>query len=196
LLASLIYLGAVILSPRRHPHYLTPVVVLLLYQLPMRPTRVTWFWCVFLVLLIYGILPNPRPEPDQRTREFGAATQMVFTNERDAVDNADLLYSVLTIPPWRTESNWGPGRHAWVLYSAYSDELPEAVPPGVHLLFTHHPEPWDGFHLVTDNGTSFLYEQPAGWLDEQNKRGGCTTCWGSLLKVPFLLWDPLSRWKA
>jgi hypothetical protein len=196
LLATLIYLASVVLSPKRHPHYLTPVVVLLVFQAPVRPERVTWFWCVLLLPLISGVLPNPRPQPDQRTRDFGEATLMVFSNERDAIDNADLLYSVLTIPPWRTESNWGPGKHAWVLYSAVCDQRPNAVPPGTHLLFSERPQPWDGFDLVTDNGTSFLYEQPAGWLKEQNRIGGCTSCWGPLLKIPFLLWDPLSRWRA
>ncbi len=197
LLTLVLYAAAVLLSPRRHPHYLTPVVAMGFYVLPRPlPRRMAMVWLIVMAFLLVLVFPRPITEPDQRTREFGAATVMVFPTEREAVDNADLLYSVLTIPPWRDEAHWGPGKHAWVLYGRRFSSLPNEPPEGTHLLFSSDPVAWSGFSLVTDNGTSFLYERPPGWLQEQGKTGPCTTCWAPALKIPHALWDPLSRWRS
>ena len=193
--AIAIYLLAVVLSPKRHPHYLTPVAAMLLFMIP-HGTRLPRVWPALIVGALAGVL-LPRGCPaDTRAAEFGRATLMVVPTEREAVENADLLYRVLTVPPWRDEDQWGLGKHAWVLYSARSETMPRFPPEGVHVLLTHEPHAWDAFVPVTDNGRGYLYESPPGWMEEWRLQGGTNRCWGWLLKIPGRLWDPISRWET
>ncbi len=195
LLATAVYLLAVTLSPKRHPHYLTPVACLVLFLLPPHSPSARP-WLAFVALCLAGVVPLRPCPPDTRPAAFGRATLMVVSSEREAVENADLLYRVLTVPPWRDESTWGIGKHAWVAYATRVDSLPPVPPPGIHVLMAPTPEAWPRFVPVTDNGRAFLFEHPEGWMEAWRVQGGEVRCWGELLKVPFRLWDPISRWKA
>lgn len=193
-LAVAIYLAAALLSPNRHPHYLTPIAALLLFLLPQQVTMPR-LGAVMVVLAFLGILPPWNRPIDTSAADFSRATMMVFPNEREATENADLLYRVLTVPPWRDERQWGIGKHAWVLYARHSRRRPESPPPGVHVLFTHEPRPWHGFVPVTDNERAYMYESPEGWMESWKDRQTPTTNWGILLTLPGRIWDPLTRWK-
>lgn len=194
-LALAAYLLAITLSPRRHPHYLTPVAAMILFLVPPGASVGRW-WMGLIAVALLGVLP-PRACPvDTRPAEFGRGTLAVFDTGRDAVENADLLYRVLIVPPWRDERQWGIGKHAWVLYARRSAILPSHPPAGVHVLFTNEARAWDGFVPVTDNGVGYLYESPPGWIKRWRDQGGTTRCWGLLLLLPGRLWDPLSRWRS
>ena len=197
LITCLVYGIAIIISPKRHAHYLTPFVVFLLFSLPGKlPKRSLISWLVASCACIFLSIPGADCTVDTRSREFGEATIRLFQNEPDAVDNADMLYSQMVIPPWRDDTIWGIGKHAWILYSRDHNDIPEYPADSYHLVFSPKPVNDSRFHYVTDNTTSFLYERPRGWLEKQKNRGGTTTCWGPIMKVPHRLWDPLSRWKS
>ncbi|MBN1425534.1 hypothetical protein JXA88_13350 [Candidatus Fermentibacteria bacterium] len=193
-LALAAYLVAVVFSPKRHPHYLTPVAAMILFLVPSGIPLPRW-WLGLIAICLAGILPPRHCPPDTRAAEFGRATMVSFPTEQEAVENADLLYRVLIVPPWRDEGQWGIGKHAWLLYAARVDSVPSQSPEGIHVLFTRDEYDWEGFVPVTDNGAAYLYESPPGWMEAWRGQGGPTHCWGFLLRVPGRLWDPLSRWK-
>ncbi|MCU0611127.1 MAG: hypothetical protein MUE60_04990 [Candidatus Eisenbacteria bacterium] len=192
--ALAVYVLAVTLSPKRHPHYLTPIAAMILFLVPSG-VSLPRLWPLMVAGVLLGVLPPKGCPIDTRAAEFGRATCTVFPSMREATENADLLYRVLTVPPWRDHEQWGMGKHAWVLYSTRAETLPLRPPAGVHVLFTHEPRSWEGFVPVTDNGRGYVYESPAGWMESWKAQGGTTRCWGALLKVPALLWDPIARWK-
>jgi hypothetical protein len=175
---SSLYLVLVLISPQKHLHYLSPVVLL-----PLIVTLRSWCCrsvverafpaAVALVILMVTILSVPRSfSANTAYRDFGARTCMVFGDERRAVEEADMIYGVFGVPRSRTPDRWGIGKHAWVYYSdLYAG--PEDIEWGRYdFCLTEGARPPDSlFVLVAPGRNSRLYARSMDLIHEQSGLG-------------------------
>jgi hypothetical protein len=168
------YLALVLISPQKHLHYLSPVVLF-----PLIVTLRAWFArsgrqralpaCVATMTILVGVLCLPASfSVNTAYREFGARTCMVFPSERDAVAEADMIYGVFGMPRSRSATKWGIGKHAWVHYSdLYTD--PDGIDWGQYdFCFTESASPPDDrFVLVAPGRNSFLWARSMEMVYQQ-----------------------------
>ncbi len=165
-LATVLWVGFFLLSPAKNIHYFMPAAMLpVVVALRLAAAGTCWRSRIAPVLLTISALAvvalswPKRVPPYTADRELGRTTLFLAVNERQAVDMANVIYS-LTVPLWKWKRGdpWSIGPHTWVKYAdfdpapgkSYEFALSQGAPPdSAWIEITRAPLPGGGTTVLS-----------------------------------------------